>query len=89
MHSKKGEDKKKGDHQSFLLFFFFFCGQAKLLYSPSSTNEYLYKPTEFPFTKRNGRLYQHLFYNRNHQQKFSSVWGGHLIEQFQIRGSNL
>jgi hypothetical protein len=52
MHSKKGEDKKKGDHQSFLFFFIFFCGQAKLLCSPSSTNEYLYKPTEYLFTKR-------------------------------------
>jgi hypothetical protein len=52
MHSKKGEDKKKRDHKSFLLFYFFFCGQAKLLCSPSSTNEYLYKPIESPFTKR-------------------------------------
>jgi hypothetical protein len=52
MHFKKGEDKKKAIINPSCFSFFFFCGQAKLLCSPSSTNEYVYKPTESPSTKK-------------------------------------
>jgi hypothetical protein len=52
MHSKMGEDKKKKGSSILPAFLYFLLWQAKLLRSPSSTNEYLYKPTESPFTKR-------------------------------------